>query len=222
MAQGRMTYNVRYGTSSPVVIHHDDDAGHDGHVAIGLLCRVPDGYGSAPHPTTRTFDVVGEGRASIARVSTEQTGSRLSGRPAVYRVDDQYGAPLGRITYRSGRALRGARARWTVETVTGRRVSGFRGRLFWWALWWPVGLPVSLVCLILSLLGEGDGAFGKPRRVIWRDSSRRAHLVFRGIEDEYRVLDGSWDPRLVAALLGLHQSYDPSEGSGAHGWYVRP
>ncbi|MEU9234505.1 hypothetical protein [Streptomyces subrutilus] len=37
---------------------------------------------------------------------------------------------------------------------------------------------------ILSLLGEGDDDFGKPRRVIWRDSPRRAHLVFRGVADE--------------------------------------
>lgn len=97
--------------------------------------------------------------------------------------------------------------------MTGHSVRGFRGRLFWWVVWWPIGLLVSMLWLILALLGEGDDAFGKPRRVIWRDSSRRAHLVFRGVADEYRVLDGSWDPRLVAALLGLHQSYDPSEGS---------
>ncbi|WP_435972602.1 hypothetical protein [Streptomyces sp. Qhu_M48] len=221
MAQGRMTYNVRYGTSWPVVVRRGDGAGRDGDTAVGLLCRVPDGHGGAAHPSARTFDLVGEGRTPIARVSTEQTGSGVGGHPAVYRVDDPYGAPLGRITYRRGRALRGARARWTVESVTGHSVRGFRGRLFWWAVWWPVGLPVSLVWLIMSLLGEGDDAFGKPRRVIWRDSSRRAHLVFRGIADEYRVLDGSWDPRLVAALLGLHQSYDPSEGGGADGWYAR-
>ncbi|MFD3655293.1 hypothetical protein [Streptomyces sp. NPDC058620] len=222
MAQGRMTYNVRYGTSLPVVVRHGDGAEREGHIAIGLLCRMPDGHGGAAHPSARTFDVVGDGQTAIARVSTEETGSRVNGRPAVYRVDDPYGAPLGRITYRRGRALLGARARWTVESVTGHSVRGFRGRLFWWAVWWPVGLPVSLVWLILSLLGEGDDAFGKPRRVIWRDSSRRAHLVFRGVADEYRVLDGSWDPRLVAALLGLHQSYDPSEGSGENGWYARP
>ncbi|WP_141746925.1 hypothetical protein [Streptomyces agglomeratus] len=220
MGQGRMTFNVRYGTSFPVVVRHGE--GHAGHDAIGLLCRVPDGQAGAAHPCARTFDVVGEGPGAIARVSTEETGSHVSGRPAVYRVDDPYGARLGRITYRHGRALRGARARWTVESVTGHCVRGYRGRLFWWALWWPVGLPVSLVWLILSLLGEGDDAFGKPRRVIWRDSSRRARLVFRGVADEYQVLDGSWDPRLVAALLGLHQSYDPSEGSGENGWYARP
>ncbi|HET6855990.1 MAG TPA: hypothetical protein VFH94_02705 [Streptomyces sp.] len=218
MAQERTTYNVRYGASLPVVVR--DGAGHEGHIAIGQLCRVPDGHSGA-HPAARTFDVVGEGRTPIARVSTEETGSRVSGRPSVYRVDDPYGAPLGRITYRPGRALRGGRARWTVDSVTGQSVRGFRGRLFWWAVWWPLGLPVSLVWLILSLLGEGDDAFGSPRRVIWRDSARRAHLVFRGVADEYRVLDGTWDPRLVAALLGLHQSYDPSEGSGTNGWYAR-
>ncbi|MEU9983073.1 hypothetical protein [Streptomyces sp. NPDC050856] len=217
-----MMYNVRYGTSLPVVVRHGDGAGDEGHITIGLLRRVPDGHGGAAHPFARTFDVVGEGGTAIARVSTEETGSRVSGVPAVYRVDDLYGAPLGRITYRRGRALRCARARWTVESVTGHSVRGFRGRLFWWAVWWPVGLPVSLVWLLLSLLGEGDDAFGKPRRVVWRDSSRRARLVFRGVADEYRVLDASWDPRLVAALLGLHQSYDPSEGGGESGWYARP
>ncbi|MFE2557360.1 hypothetical protein ACFXGT_15300 [Streptomyces sp. NPDC059352] len=221
MAQGQMAYTVRYGTSSPVVVRSGAGDGREGDIAVCLLCRVPDGLGGAAHPSARTFDVVGEGQTAIARVSTEQTGSRASGSPAVYRVDDPYGASLGRVTYRRGRALRGARARWTVESVTGHSVRGFRGRLFWWVVWWPVGLPVSMLWLILSLLGEGDDAFGKPRRVIWRDSSRRAHLVFRGVADEYRVLDGSWDPRLVAALLGLHQSYDPSEGGGENGWYAR-
>ncbi|UUS29416.1 MULTISPECIES: hypothetical protein [Streptomyces] len=222
MAQGRMTYNVRYGTPLPVVVRNGDGTGREGDVTVGLLHRAPDGHGGVAHPATRAFDILGEGRTAIARVSTEETGSHVSGRPAVYRVDDPYGAPLGRITYRRGLALRGARARWTVESVTGHSVRGFRGRLFWWVVWWPVGLPVSLVWLVLSLLGEGDDAFGKPRRVIWRDSSGRASLVFRGVADEYRVLDGSWDPRLVAALLGLHQSYDPSEGSGENGWYARP
>ncbi|MFD3721795.1 hypothetical protein [Streptomyces sp. NPDC058674] len=217
-----MTYNVRYGTPLPVVVRHGDGAGREGHSVLGTLCRVPDGHPGAAHPSARTFDIVGEGNTAIARVSTQETGSRVSGRPAVYRVDDPYGAPLGRITYRHGRALRGARARWTVESATGHRVRGFRGRLVWWALWWPVGLPVSLLWLLMSLLGEGDDAFGKPRRVIWRDSARRAHLVFRGVADEYRVLDASWDPRLVAALLALHQSYDPSEGGGEKGWYARP
>ncbi|TXS44265.1 hypothetical protein EAO77_34640 [Streptomyces sp. t39] len=214
-----MTYNVRYGASSPVVVRRGDGVGREGDVAVGLLCRVADGNGVAD-PSDRSFDVVGEGHTAIARVSTQETGSRAGGRPAVYRVDDPYGAPLGRITYRPGSALRGARARWTVESAAGHSVRGFRGRLFWWAVWWPIGLPVSLVWLILSLLGEGDDGFGKPRRVTWRDSARRAHLVFRGVADEYRVLDGSWDPRLVAALLGLHQSFDPSEGSGAGGWYA--
>ncbi|WP_098244105.1 hypothetical protein [Streptomyces formicae] len=153
-------------------------------------------------------------------MSTEQPlGPRGSGRPAVYRVDDDQGAPIGRITFRAGRPSRFGRSRWTVEPVAGPAVRGYRGRLLWWAVWWPLGLPVSLVWAVLSLLGEGDDGFGKPRRVVWRDGSRRAHLVFRGIADEYKVRAAEWDPRLVVALIGLHQSFDPSEGAPSTGWY---
>ncbi|MET7902269.1 hypothetical protein ABZS86_12575 [Streptomyces sp. NPDC005355] len=58
-----------------------------------------------------------------------------------------------------------------------------------------MGLPLSLLWGITSILGEGDDGFGAPRRVI------------------------CWDPRLVAALVGLHQSFDPSDGGGSLGWY---
>lgn len=96
---------------------------------------------------------------------------------------------------------------------------GYRGRLGWWALWWPLGLPLRWLCLLAVLLAEGDGGFRAPRRVIWRDGSRRAHLVFRGLAGEYRAPEQSLDPRLVAAIVGLHQSHDPSEGAAPAGWY---
>lgn len=103
-----------------------------------------------------------------------------------------------------------------MEPTAGPVLRGYRGRLVWWALWWPFGLPVSLLCVVLSILGDGDGGFGSPRRVIWRDDSGRAHLVFRGMEaDGFQVLVPGWGPRLVTALVGLHQACEPIRGSGS-------
>jgi hypothetical protein len=184
------------------------------------LCRDADAPAPDRYRSVRAFSVVPDGQAPSARVITERPlGPRVRGLPAIYRVEDPSGTPLGRITLRRRRFLRFGRTQWIVEPTDSPAVRGYRGRLVWWALWWPVGLPVSLLWGITSVLGEGDGGFGPPRRVIWRDGAGRAHLVFRGLADDYRVLTPGWDPRLVTALIALHQSFDPSDGAGARGWY---
>ncbi|MWA15592.1 hypothetical protein [Streptomyces sp. BA2] len=220
MPQNRVTYRVMYAPNPPVVVSWGGSERPDADGAIGRLCRDPAGPERDNGRSLRTFQIVPDGRAPVARVTTEQTlGSRASGRAAAYRVDDAAGTPLARITFRRRPLLRLGRTQWTVEPVAGPALQGYRGRLVWWALWWPIGLPLSLVWGITSLLGEGDGGFGAPRRIIWRDSSGRAHLVFRGLADEYRVLGQGLAPRVVAALVALHQSFDPSDGGGALGWY---
>ncbi|MGW0904349.1 hypothetical protein [Streptomyces sp. NPDC002853] len=222
MPQNQVTCRVVYATDPPVVVNWGGGERHGADDAFGRLWRDPAGPERDPRRSLRSFHIVPDGRAPIVRVTTEQPlGSRASGRPAVYRVDDAGGVPLARITFRRRPLLRLGRARWTVEPVAGPALLGYRGRLVWWAVWWPVGLPLSLVWGITSLLGEGDGGFGAPRRIIWRDASRRARLVFRGLADEYRVLGQDLDLRVVAALVALHQSFDPSEGGGALGWYEK-
>ncbi|MFC8367188.1 hypothetical protein ACFUIT_04215 [Streptomyces sp. NPDC057239] len=217
MAQGRATYVMNYTVHPPAIVR---DGAPD---ALGPAVRLSrDADGPAPDRlrSTRAFHLHAEDGAPVARVVTTQPlGSRLSGRPAVYEVLDPSGAPLGRITLRRRRAFRPGRRRWTVEPVVGRTLRGYEGRLLWWALWWPVGLPVGLVFLVMSLLGEGDGGIRPPRRIIWRDGSRRAHLVFRAVAEEYRMPTSDVDPRLVNALIALHQSFDPSERTGTWGWY---
>ncbi|WP_318280165.1 hypothetical protein [Streptomyces griseoloalbus] len=37
--------------------------------------------------------------------------------------------------------------------------------------------------------------------------------------EDYRTRTADVDPRLVNALIALHQSFEPSEGAGAGGWY---
>ncbi|WP_409061510.1 hypothetical protein [Streptomyces sp. SYP-A7185] len=221
MTQDRRTYRVRYAQNPPVVVNWGAGERHEAAGSIGRLVRERPGPERDTPRSERTFHLALDGQAPVARVTTEDAGSRASGRAAVYRVDDGGGAPLARITFRRRPHLRLARTRWTVEPVDGPALRGARGRLVWWALWWPLGLPLSLVWGITSLLGEGDGGFGAPRRIIWRDPSGRAHLVFRGVADEYRTLGSAVDPRVVAALVALHQSFDPSEGGGATGWYER-
>ncbi|MFL1905190.1 hypothetical protein [Streptomyces tauricus] len=212
-----MTYEMRYAVFPPAVVSGGEQDEQGGAVR---LCRDADAPAPDRYRSVRAFHIVPDGQAPPARVTTERPlGPRVNGHPAVYRVEDPSGMLLGRITLRRRRLLRFGRTRWTVEPAVGPALRGYRGRLVWWALWWPAGLPVSLLWGITSLLGEGDGGFGPPRRVIWRDGAGRAHLVFRGLADDYRVLTPGWDPRLVTALVGLHQSFDPSDRAGALGWY---
>ncbi|MEU9351751.1 hypothetical protein AB0D65_12210 [Streptomyces griseoloalbus] len=215
--QGRVTYGVNYNVSPPAIVR---DGVPD---ALGPAVRLSRDVDS-PAPdrlhSIRAFHLHTESGTPLARVATGQPlGSRLSGRPAVYRVLDPSGAPIGRITLRRRRAFRPGRKRWTVEPVSGPTLRGYQGRLVWWAVWWPAGLPVSLAMLVMSLLGDGNGAIGPPRSVIWRDGSGRAHLDFRATAEDYRLLTPDLDPRLVNALIALHQSLDPPEGTGLWGWY---
>jgi hypothetical protein len=216
MTQGRVTYGLNYKVHPPALI------GGDGQ-GLGTsvrLCRDPDSPAPDRLRSLRAFQLRAEDGTPVARVVTEQAlGSRLSGRPAVYHVLDPHGAPLGRITLRRRRAFRWGRKRWTVEPVAGPALQGYQGRLVWWALWWPLGLPVYLLFLVWVLLAEADDGFRPPRRVIWRDASRRVHLVFRAVAEDYRLLSQELDPRLINALIALHQSYDCPEEAGTGGWY---
>ncbi|MFI6009143.1 hypothetical protein ACIBAG_09960 [Streptomyces sp. NPDC051243] len=183
-----MTYTISYTASPPSVRNTAEPAG-----AVWLHRDTTSVTASDLLGSHRAFHVVGHGSGGsrpVARVVTEQTVSRVGGRPGVYRVEDPYGAPLGRITLRRGLLLGVGRTRWTLEPVAGPAVRGFRGRLVWWALWWPFGLPASLLWWLVSICWEwgDDDTFGAPRRVIWRDDSGRAHLVFRGMAEDYRVL----------------------------------
>jgi hypothetical protein len=218
MTQGRVTYGLDYRVHPPAVVSGDGP----GQGTSVRLCRDPDSPAPDRLRSLRAFHLRAEDGAPVARVVTEQAlGSRLSGRPAVYHVLDPHGAPLGRITLRRRRVFRWGRERWTVEPVAGPALQGYQGRLVWWALWWPVGFPVYLLLLVWALVaGDGDG-FGPPRSVIWRDTSRRAHLVFRAVAEDYRLLSHEVDPRLINALIALHQSYDCPERAGTWGWYGR-
>ncbi|MEU1913578.1 hypothetical protein [Streptomyces massasporeus] len=218
MTQGRVTYGMNYKVSPPAVVSGE---GPVQGTSVRLF-RDPDGPASDRLRSLRAFHLRAEDWTPLARVVTEQAlGSRLSGRPAVYQVLDHHGAPLGRITLRRRRAFRWGRKRWTVEPVAGPVLRGHEGRLVSWLLWWPLGLPVYLLFLVLALMAEIDDGFRPPRRIIWRDTSRRVHLVFRAVAEDYQALSQDLDPRLVNALIGLHQSYDCPEQAGSEGWYGR-
>lgn len=213
---GSVTYHLNHKVHPPAVVG-DDGAGQG---TSARLCRDLDSPAPDRLRSLRAFQLRAEDGAPVARVVTEQPlGTRLSGRPAVYHVLDPHGAPLGRITFRRRRAFRWERERWTVEPVAGPVLHGYAGRLVWWALWWPLGLPLRLLFLLWVLMAEADDGFRPPRRIIWRDSSRSAHLVFRAVAEDYRMLRHELDPRLVNALIALHQSYDPVEEAGSLGWY---
>ncbi|MEV5434997.1 hypothetical protein AB0K80_03020 [Streptomyces sp. NPDC052682] len=218
MTAPRVTYTIDYKVNPPAVVR-DGAPGPEG-VTV-RLSRTADGPARDRLDSVRGFHLLAEDGTYLGRLLTTQPlGYRLSGRPAVYDVLDARDVPLGRITLRRRRAFRWGRTRWTVEPATGPVLHGFQGRLVWWALWWPLGAPIRLVWLVMALLGDGDDGFGPPRRIIWRDASRRTHLVFRGLAGTYEVRAPGLDPRLVSALVGLHQSLDPNEEARtAYGWY---
>ncbi|MGX5214524.1 hypothetical protein ACWKT3_38605 [Streptomyces violaceus] len=216
MTQGRVTYGLNYRVDPPAVV--SGEGAPQGTSA--RLCRDPDSPALDRLRSLRAFHLRAEDGTPVARVVTEQPlGTRLSGRPAVYHVLDPYGAPLGRIPLRRRRAFRWGRKRWTVEPAAGPVLQGYQGRLWSWLLWWPFGLPIQLLCLIWILMSEGDDGPRPPRRITWRDGSHRAHLVFRAVAEDYQLLRHELDPRLVNALIGLHQSWDWPERAGAEGWY---
>ncbi|WP_435283220.1 hypothetical protein [Streptomyces koelreuteriae] len=216
MTDGRVAYGLNYSVDPPAVVSGEGTP----QGTSARLVRDPDSPAPDRLRSLRAFHLRAEDGSPVARVVTEQPlGSRLSGRPAVYHVLDPYGAPLGRITLRRRRAFRWGRRRWTVEPVGGPVLQGYQGRLWSWLLWWPFGLPVQLLCLIWALMAEGDDGPRPPRRITWRDGSHRAHLVFRAVAEDYRLLRHELDPRLVNALIGLHQSYDWPERAGSDGWY---
>ncbi|MFD7625503.1 hypothetical protein ACFV7Q_05555 [Streptomyces sp. NPDC059851] len=216
MTWGPATYEVKYQGTAPLVVRTESNGGEAG---AGWLNR--DAYGPEHdmHPGTRSFRILAEGNVPLAYVRTEQHGSRTTGQPTVYRIVDHHGVPLGRITYRRRPAFRICRARWTVEPVQGPALRGHQGRLVWWAAWWPVGLLLSWMFAIAAFMAEDDAGFRPPRRITWRDASGRTRLVFRGMAEDYRVRGGDLDPRLITALVALHQSFDWPEEAGAFGWY---
>ncbi|WP_327257246.1 hypothetical protein [Streptomyces sp. NBC_01244] len=212
-----MTYDVEYsGSATPLVMRKVGNGGESG---MGWLRR--DAYGPEhdQHAETRSFTVLADGGIPLAFVRAEQYGSRTSGQPTAYRVLDHSGASLGRITYRRRPAFRICRTRWTLEPAAGPALRGFAGRPVWWAVWWPTGMLLRWICIVMALLAADDGGFRPPRRVTWRDGSGRAALVFRGMAEDYRVWTGDLDPRLITALVALHQSFDWPEEAGAFGWY---
>ncbi|GHD13364.1 hypothetical protein GCM10010313_38130 [Streptomyces violarus] len=216
MTQGRVAYGLNYKVDPPAVVSGEGMP----QGTSARLCRDLDSPAPDRLRSLRAFHLRAEDGTPVARVVTEQPlGTRLSGRPAVYHVLDPYGAPLGRITLRRRRAFRWGRKRWTVEPAAGPVLQGYQGRLWSWLLWWPFGLPVRLLFLIWVLMAEADDAPRPPRRITWRDGSYRAHLVFRAVAEDYHQLRHELDPRLVNALIGLHQSYDWPERAGSGGWY---
>ncbi|WP_158827826.1 hypothetical protein [Streptomyces sp. NRRL S-118] len=178
------------------------------------------GAGAFPaHGSAREFVLwSGDERGQLlARVTTESvTGSRT-----VYRIDAPAGTAVGRIRMRRGSLLAFRRTRWTVEPANGRPAQGAAGRLFWWAMWWTVFMPWNIVVIIGSFTGLAEDPVTCPRRLTLRDGSGRAPLVYRGILDEYRAAAGAWDPRLVAALVGIHQTYTSVAASADTDWYAK-
>ncbi|NGN67502.1 hypothetical protein G5C51_26805 [Streptomyces sp. A7024] len=193
MPSSQWTYNLATEPKGPphkVSRRLGPDTGH----TVGWLVRIMD-----PGSDFRIEDVDFK---PIAHLTAERDGKRHS----VHRIDDEHGALLARITRRRRRFRRTV---WEIQPAAGPAVRAVRGRLVWWAVWLAY-LPVNvLIGAIPALLLDDDAWVGTPRRLIWRDSSHRAHITYRGVADEFQVHEEGWDPRLVSALVGIHALLDP-------------
>ncbi|MFF9817105.1 hypothetical protein [Streptomyces sp. NPDC014006] len=126
------SYELDYRQTPPAVVRRTVPDGGD-RTALWLHHLPGPPSGPHPHRSSREFQLTADNGASVARVVTEQPlGSRLTGRPGVYRVEDSYGAPLARITVLRRRV---GRLRWKVEPVNGPVLQGYKGRVAWWAVW---------------------------------------------------------------------------------------
>ncbi|MFF3286618.1 hypothetical protein [Streptomyces sp. NPDC003023] len=186
--------------------------------AVASLRRDRGSGTSSAHPTTREFSLRA-GRdwcEALAGVTTES----VSGDLTVYRVDDPTGKVIGFIRTRRGsiRALR--RPHWTVEPVNGLVAQGSAGRLLWWVMWCTAFMPWYFVVLLAARAGLGVDQVACPRRLVLRDGSVRPPLVYRGVLNDYRATAGAWDPRLVAAVVGIHQTYTAVAVNRSVGWYA--
>ncbi|MCX4821352.1 hypothetical protein OG883_15845 [Streptomyces sp. NBC_01142] len=205
--------------------------GKDSRRTVAHLLRSSSGGPNAYRPGAREIVLYGGDdarRKVLAIVTTEHgTGFGIAGPAAVYLVQDPDGAPIGRIRLRRGLCFRLGRSRWTVDqkaTSAGTvqaSARGVAGRLGWWALWWTVFLPYNIVMLLALFAGAGEDPVTTPRRIVWRDNSGRTAMIFRGMAGDYRVMQEHWDPRLVAALVGIHQTYASLAITDSKDWYHR-
>ncbi len=221
-ARGRDTsLGVKPGT--PVMIVAEDGTSQ-GPRPVAYLLRNTSGGPNAYLPGAREILLFGDDRGSeaLASVTTERgTGFGFGGPRFAYRVLDPDGAPIGRICLRRGRIFRIGRSHWTVEQEGAPPVRGSAGRLMWWALWWTVLLPLNLVLVVAAFTGMAQDPVATPRRIVWRDGAGRAVMSYRGLAGDYRVLQDHWDPRLVASLVAIHQTYVSIAISDSTDWYHR-
>lgn len=157
--------------------------------------------------------------AVLARVTTHSATRKA----ARYEISGADGEPLAVVTRL--RALHGGnlRSRWDIEPEGAREATGYRGRGFPWFLWWtlaPLHIPL-LAFLIVGNVLSGNSVNDMPRvprHIIWRTRGER---VLEARDDGHpfdyglRTRTESWDPRLLAAVLALLNSY---AGLFTDGW----
>lgn len=209
---------------APVMVVADDGAPQGPRPVAHLVRNTAAGGPNAYLPGAREILLYGDGRCRelLATVTTEHgTGFGCGGPRFAYRVTDPEGTPIGRISLRRGRVFRIGRSHWTMEQAGQPPVRGSAGRLMWWALWWTVLLPVNVALLVAAFTGIAQDPVTTPRRIVWRDGAGRAVMSFRGLAGDYRVLRDGWDPRMVAALVAIHQTYVSIAIGDSTDWYHR-
>ncbi|MBT2396638.1 hypothetical protein [Streptomyces sp. ISL-100] len=223
-ARGR-DKSIAFKPGTPVMVTADDGRSKDGPRPVAYLLRNTAGGGpNAYLPGAREILLYGDDqcREVLATVTTEHgTGFGFGGPRFVYRVLDPDGTLIGRISLRRGRIFRIGRSHWTMDQAGTPPVRGSAGRLMWWALWWTVLLPLNIALVVAAFTGIAQDPVTTPRRIVWRDSAGRAVMSFRGLAGDYRVMQDHWDPRMVASLVAIHQTYVSIAISDSTDWYHR-
>lgn len=162
---------------------------------------------TAPHPVLELLSGAGE---PLGTVQPEQPGPE----PRTFRVVDEHGVPLCRITRSPSRV--GRRAYWRIGFEDGRPpITGHRGTWPGWigfALTFPIWLLFLTGSLLVTLFTLGEVAeflvWGAPKRVTWR---RRwapplvgNALDFRYLRTGYRWKESLLEPRIAYAQAALH------------------
>lgn len=194
-ADGRVFREIRSGSPAPGALE-DGTA----RIVAYIERRLPPGgveeYRKAHGSGERAFVLWADPyrRQCLAQVATHPG----SGRVATYEVFGPEGGQLALVTRQRAFTGAGIRTRWSVHQTGRPAAVGIKGRVFWHCVWW--------LCLPLwAFLAFGSPDVPRvPVRTRWKLDGR---TVLDWKSDGLEVLSDGWDPRVLAALVGLMTSH---------------
>ncbi|WP_406279966.1 hypothetical protein [Embleya sp. NBC_00896] len=126
---------------------------------------------------------------------------------ASYRVLDDEGELLARVTRTQGGLMPPRRSTWSVELPDGTALRAAKGHRTGWVVWW-------LCSPFLALLRLRGSHTSMPTRTTWRRNGDPV-LAFKGNRGAVYTVTQDWpDPRILYAVAAVHYSHPASLGRG--------